>query len=192
MVIMKAYTYILLVFGTLLLLSCGSTSKVSYTQEQLTSFTNFLDTKSYKFLADTANPTMTNGVTAVAMSGLWPPGGTFSSISLQGNNNYMTVKGDSILADLPYFGERQMGGGYGNNTGITFKGIPSRYKEEFDASKNEMRIVFTISDKLETYQVTLSAFPNKKATLIVNSTQRFPIRYLGELKELEAEASVSR
>ncbi len=189
---MRVYTYILFLLGTFLLLSCGSASKVSYTQEQLTSFTNFLDAKSYRFLADTANPTMTNGVSAVANSGLWPPGGTFSNILLQGSNNYMTVKGDSIMADLPYFGERQMGGGYGNNTGITFKGIPSRYKEEFDVSKNEMQIVFTITDKVETYQVTLNAFPNKKATLIINSSQRFPIRYLGELKELEAEASVSR
>lgn len=192
MQMMKTFLQILLILGGLLLWGCGSGIKSIYTPEQIALFRDVINGKSYTFLANTANPTMTNGISAVANSGLWPPGGTFSNILLQGNDNYLIVKGDSISADLPYFGERQMGGGYDSNAGISFKGIPSRYKEEYDDSKNQMHITFTISEKLETYQVTLSVFPNNKASVVINSSQRFPIRYLGDLKEQEAKESVGR
>jgi hypothetical protein len=162
---------------------------VSYTPEQIASFKDFIKNKSYTFLADTANPTMTNGVSAVANSGLWPTGGNISNILLQGNNSYLKVRGDSIEADLPYFGERQMGGGYDSNTGISFNGIPTHYKEDYNDSKNEVLITFTITEKLETYQVTLSIFPNKKATVIINSSQRFPIRYLGDIQALKDDSA---
>lgn len=182
----KALLYSVILCGTMLLLGCGSASKVSYTDAEIAAFTDFMATKSYKFVAQTANPTMSNGITAVANSGLWPPGGTFSNIQLQGNDDFLKVNGDSISADLPYFGERQMGGGYNSESGIVFNDIPSRYKEEYDTTKNEMRITFTISEMTESYRVTMNIFPTKKATLIINSAQRFPIRFLGELEDLEA------
>ncbi|PIB25755.1 DUF4251 domain-containing protein [Maribacter sp. 4G9] len=182
---MKIPYHFLWIITLLLLIGCKSTSKVAYTPEGIASFRDLIDKKSFKFIAETANPTMTNGMNALANAGLWPPGSTVSNIMLQGNNDYLEVHGDSISADLPYFGERQMGGGYDSNTGISFKGIPSHYKEEYDASKNEMRITFTITENLESYRVTLSAFPNKRATVIINSAQRFPIRYLGEITEIE-------
>lgn len=182
---MKIPFRLLCIIAILLLIGCNSTSKVPYTPEAITSFRDFIDKKSFRFIAQTANPTMTNGINAVANAGLWPPGSTFSNIMLQGNNDYLEVNGDSISADLPYFGERQMGGGYDSNTGISFNDIPSNYKEEYDASKNEMLIIFTITENLESYRVILTAFPNKKATVIINSAQRFPIRYLGEITEIE-------
>lgn len=184
---MKIPYHFLWIIALLLLLGCSGTSKVSYTPEGIASFRDLVGKKSFKFIAETANPTMTTGINAVANAGLWPPGSTVSNIMLQGNNDYLEVHGDSISADLPYFGERQMGGGYDSNTGIRFNDVPSNYKEEYDASKNEMRITFTITENLESYRVTLTAFPNKRTTVIINSAQRFPIRYLGEITEIEQD-----
>ncbi len=183
---MKTSLYIVCTLSLLLLWGCSSSSKVStYTDGQIGAFKDFVNSKSYEFIASTANPIPGRGMMAVANSGLLPPGSTMSNIQLQGTSNYLKIEGDTISAFLPYYGERQSGGGYNSDAGIVFDGIPSDYKEEYDAQKNEMRITFTISEKSEGYRVTMNLFPNKKATVVVTSSQRFAIRYLGDLKELE-------
>ena len=182
---MKTWLHILSILILMLLMGCASSSKVSYTSGQISAFRDFLNTKSYEFIASTANPVPGKGMMAVANSGLLPPGSTMSNIQLQGTSNYLRIEGDTISAFLPYYGERQSGGGYNSDAGIVFDGIPSDYKEEYNAQKNEMRIIFTISEKSEGYRVTMNLFPNKKATVVVTSSQRFAIRYRGDIKELE-------
>ena len=168
----------------LLFLNCSS-SRYSFGYNEIASFKNLLARRSYEFIASTANPIPGRGMMAIANSGLLPPGSTMSNIQLQGTSNYLRIEEDTISAFLPYYGERQSGGGYNSDAGIVFDGVPSDYKEEYDAQKNEMRITFTISEKSEGYRVTMNLFPNKKATLVVTSSQRFAIRYLGDIKELE-------
>ncbi|ASV32081.1 DUF4251 domain-containing protein [Maribacter cobaltidurans] len=182
---MKTCLHIVCSLSLLFLLGCKTSSKVSYTSQQITEFKDFMNAKSFEFIATTANPLPGRGMMAVANSGLLPPGSTMSNIQLQGTSNYLRVEGDTISAFLPYYGERQSGGGYTSDAGIVFDGIPSNYKEEYDAQKNEMQITFSISEKSETYQVSLNLFPNKKATVVVTSSQRFSIRYFGNIKEIE-------
>lgn len=166
-------------------LSCSSSSNVSYSPEEIATFKDFINNKSYEFIASTANPMPSRGMSAIANTGLLPPGSTISNIQLQGNSNYLKVEGDTVTAFLPYYGERQSGGGYNSDAGIIFNDVPSSYNQEYLAEKNEMQIIFTISEKAEGYRVTMNLFPNKKATVVVTSSQRFSIRYLGEIKPLE-------
>lgn len=188
---MKYYIYLVWVLVLILGISCKST-KSTYTSQEVALFRDFLDNKSYEFVATVANPIPSTGMTAIANTGLLPPGSTVSNIQLQGNFNYLRVKGDTISASLPYYGERQQGGGYHSDAGIKFNDVPSNYSETYDSEKNEMRINFSISGKSEGYRVTLYLYPNKKATAVVNSNQRFSIRYLGEIKALEEKPEVSR
>lgn len=190
---MKSYLKFVSVCGVVLILwACGSANRTTYTPEEIDTFKSFIDNKSYEFVAATASPIPSTGMTAIANSGMLPPGSTAANIQLQGNYNYVKVAGDSISAYLPYYGERQSGGGYNSDAGIIFNDVPSSYKENFDPDKNEMKIIFTISEGVETYRVTMNIFPNNKTTVIVTSTQRFAIRYLGEIKPVEETTEMSK
>lgn len=182
---MNALRVILFLLVSVILTGCSSTSKVTYSSEEIATFKDFINNKSFEFIANTANPIPSSGMNAIANTGLLPNGSTISNISLQGNNNYLKFEGDTISASLPYYGERQSGGGYNNDAGILLNGVPSRYEQEFIPEKNEMRIIFTISENVEVYRITMNLFPNNKATIVVNSSQRFSIRYLGEIYPLE-------
>ncbi|MEO1010973.1 MAG: DUF4251 domain-containing protein [Bacteroidota bacterium] len=172
-----------------LMVSCASSSEMSGTLDQKKKLDNMVFYKSFEMIADWAQPQMTNAMNSVANSGLIPPGSAPGQISLIGNPNYLRVKGDSVSAFLPYYGERQMGGGYNTNQGasIKFDGIPRDFKITKRKRKKGYTATFDISDNTESYKVTLSLFPNLRGNIIVNSSQRFVIRYSGSIREIDDE-----
>ena len=112
-------------------------------------------------------------------------GGNASRINLIGNPNYLKVKGDSVLAFLPYFGQRQRGGGYNNDGGgIKFEGIPKNYEVTKNNENQRQDIRFDINENSENFSVLVSIFPNLNTTINVNSTQRSPISYDGKAKPI--------
>ena len=99
-----------------------------------------------------------------------------------GNTNYFRVEGDSLSVYLPYFGERQMGGGYGNtDAGIAFSGRPTSYKVSKDDSEKNFRIEIQATHKIETLRFYLTLFPSGQADINVNSSHRTSIRYAGRI-----------
>ena len=55
-----------------------------------------------------------------------------------GTNNFLEVKGDSVSADLPYYGERQIAGSYNNrDVGVQFEGLA----KDFELSYNDKKTV---------------------------------------------------
>jgi len=185
---MKQLLFIGLVF---LAFGCGSTSK-TYTVEDrdTTALDALMEKKQFEINSDWAQPQITNAVAQVGNAGLFPPGSNVSNINLIGNPNYFKMEGDRISAYFPYYGERQMGGGYNNNNNqIEFEGVPMEYEVK-RGKKDSYEIRFSINDKnitTENYQVTVQVYPNLSSVIRVFSSHRFPIRYKGHAKEIEDE-----
>ena len=179
---MRKLIYLLIVLTVMY--SCGST-KNALNAEAAKKFTNFIENHSFEFTADWVNPMATQGLNAISNAGLLPPGSNAGSIQINGTSNFLRIKGDSVMANLPYYGERRFGGGYGSSTGIEFEGVPLNYSEDYNTEKEQYTISFQIQKKMENYNVNLFVFPNKTATVSVVSNQRNSIRYQGHVAELK-------
>jgi hypothetical protein len=183
--IMKKGIIIAVAFG--LFLGCSSATKVPQNAETVVAFTRFVEQKTFEFRADIAYPMTTQAFNSVANSGILPPGSTSGAIQLIGIPNFIKVYGDSVSGNLPFYGERQFGGGLTSNAGIAFKGIPKTYSQTYNEAKNRYDIAFEISDKMERHQVNIKLFPNASANVSVNSNQRNTIRYAGTVAAIESD-----
>lgn len=170
------------------LVNCGTTGKTTSSKVKEAQLNALMANKKFIITSDMALPLMTNSMNSLSNAGLFPPGSAASQINLTGNSNFLKVIGDSVIAELPYFGERQMGGGYnGRDTGIQFSGIP----EEWELIKNEKKqrydLRFNIINSTESFKVSVTFFPNLTTAININSSQRFPIRYSGSVAPISEE-----
>lgn len=169
---------------TILLLGCASSQK---TYETNAALDKMMSQKRFEIKAKFAQPMVTQAMSQVALSGLIPPGSTINQINLNGSSNFLRIQGDSVSANLAYYGERQMGGGYNNNTGIVFKGVP----ENIEIVKNEVKqnytIKFSINGKTENFMVNATAGTNLTGTINITSSHRSRIGYTGDVKAAEED-----
>ena len=104
-------------------------------------------------------------------------------IDLIGNPNFLRITGDSADVNLPYFGVRQMGGGYGDRGGIIFNGPIEDVQVEQGKKGNSIVMSFKgTQDGNEDLRFYVTVFPNKTTDISVNSSQRDPISYQGNIK----------
>ena len=184
---LKPYLILLI---TALVLGCGTSSKNLVMQKQVAELDSLIAKKNFVIQSDKALPLMTTSMNSVANSGLFPPGSMQNQVSLSRSSNYLKIIGDSVAADLPYFGERQMGGGYnGNNGGIVFKGIPKKYEVIKNDKRQGFDIRFAIRNASESFNVQVALFPNRTSSINVTSSQRTAIRYEGVVSSLEEDSS---
>ena len=178
----------LLIASLFLLIACGSTQKTIAPSAESMALDQLLATKNFSISADWAYPNATASMAALSNTGILGVGNTANAINLIGNPNFLKVKGDSISAFLPYYGERQMGGGYGSDNGIEFKGIPETYSLKKDEQKQRYSMEFTISgNTTEVFNVNIDFFPNTTAQINIFSSQRRGIRYQGNVVALKNE-----
>lgn len=144
-----------------------------------------VSSKNIEFIATSANPIVTRSMAAIANGGLVSPGSTISRIDLTGNGNFLKIEGDSISANLPYFGERQFGGGYGSATGIEFNGLPENYVQEFNTDKQKYTISFQMNNSSDRYMVYVDIFPNLSSVVSVNMANRNSIQYNGLVNAID-------
>ncbi len=169
-------------------IGCGSSSKTVSSIAQIQQLEELVTSKSFQIQSDWAMPLMTNSMNSISNAGLLPIGSTGNMISLIGNTNFLKMEGDTISAYLPYFGERQMGGGYSNNdNAIQFKGIPKNYEVMEDKKSGSKEISFNINNRTESFRVFITLSPNLSSNINVNSTERFSIRYRGEVEPILSE-----
>ncbi|WP_273566909.1 DUF4251 domain-containing protein [Maribacter halichondriae] len=174
---------IALVFSvTILMLHCSPSQKLV---ENNAALDGLIAQKRFEIKVRTVEPLVTQAMAQVANSGMLPPGNTISRIDVTGQGHFIKVHGDSVSANLPYFGERQMGGGYDDNPGIKFNAIPKNIEIIREDDKNRHRIKFTINDKTETFIINTEVYPNSSALVSIRSSHRNPIRYSGTVGELE-------
>lgn len=183
--ILKLYAFFILM---LCIASCASGPKTMATPAELAAFEKMVSNKSFQIDATWAQPMASQGLNSIANAGLLPPGSSASRIDITGTRGYLRVVGDSVMADLPYFGERQMGGGYNQRqSGIKFDGIPKDFSMEPAKNGTGHTLRFNISEDQESFQVVAQLFPSKSGTISIASTHRTTIWYQGTISEYQKE-----
>lgn len=164
--IKKNFTAITALMSILLIavlsFSCGSSMDRS--SESMANLQQLIDQKHFEIENDWAMP----------LRG--------SQINLIGNPNYIRFKNDSVELFLPYFGVRQSGGGYNSESGIKYEGIAQDLQIRKNKAGNT-EILFEGEQKSENLDFRIILYPNLNAQTHVNSSQRDPISYKGEIHE---------
>ena len=94
----------------------------------------------------------------------------------------LQIKNDSAFAFLPYFGvaySAPYGGGEG---GIKFAEQMMNYSVKSNKKSNGWDIYFKIKDKDNVYEIYMNIFNNGSSMFTVNSFNRDPITFNGEIK----------
>lgn len=152
-----------------------------------------IENKDFRIESTWARAQASTGVNAIAKSGLQQPGSSGNRFNLIGLWNYLEMKGDSVVAILPYYGERQFGGDhYSGDNDIEFGGIPRNLSIEKNEKKKRYEISFEIDKELETFLVNIQLYPSMKSQITVNSNLRFVIRYDGHVMKSEDREEGSR
>ncbi|WP_420601806.1 DUF4251 domain-containing protein [Flagellimonas sp.] len=186
---MKTLSKIAAVILTISLLACASHSKNVATTAEIDALQKLTSEKSFEIIANWARPLATGSLNRVANAGLIPLGSTANRIDVTGNGSYLRVLGDSVAADLPYFGERQMGGGpyNSNEAGIKFEGIPRDFELIPNDKSKGYTMNFTITEGTETFQVSAKLFPSNSSSINIISSHRTAIGFEGKLKSYSNE-----
>ncbi|WP_318308537.1 DUF4251 domain-containing protein [Flagellimonas crocea] len=181
--ILKMGGYLMLVIT----LACSS-SKNTATPEEVAALDQMISDQKFEIKANWAQPMATQSLNSIANAGLLPPGSTVSRIDVSSSRGFLRMKGDSIMADLPFFGERRMGGYYNqNNTGIKFEGVPEDLSFTPIKKGQGQTMRFNINQDTEGYQVIAQLYPNGTARLMVASNYRTNIWYQGNLSKFKEE-----
>ncbi|MEN1784127.1 MAG: DUF4251 domain-containing protein [Bacteroidota bacterium] len=183
---MKAsFTTLAALLLILLTTACSSTRKTVATELEKARFERYAEDGVWELRAHWARPFARSSMNAIASAGLLPPGSTGTSISLTGNSAYLKIEKDSVFANLPYFGERQMISGFGTgDVGINFKGVPKDFQITFDEDKQWYNFTFSIKNEVgEHFTVNGQLLQNLRSRFTVRSSQRFSITYDAHIKE---------
>ncbi len=170
-------------------IGCSSSKKAVVANPALDAL---ISEQSFKFEVKTVEPQVTTALQQIANSGLIPPGNTIGNINVAGAGYFLSMEGDRVKANMPYYGERQMGGGYDSDSGIEFDGTAKDLKIEKDEAKQRYDISFTVDGSSENYFVTITTSANMNAEVWVRSSHRNRIRYTGTVVELNQEELVAR
>ena len=106
-------------------------------------------------------------------------------ISLATNTGRFIVKDGEVDIDLPFFGVVRGSGGYNNNPGITYNGVPDKYNVEYIDTKRRAKIKFSVRSGTEHHDISLTVSYGGQTTVTVISSARNSIRYSGYLKAIE-------
>ena len=173
--------------------SCGATKSaesIALKNRQFEALKTLVATKSFVFNAETAYPMQTFAVMQVTNALLRNTGNAPGRISLRGNGDYIKINGDNVQAELAYFGElRVVSSMDPSDSGINFKGVPSAFDVAENEKKQTIRLEFDIRAKTEPFSVIMQLYPNKRATIFVNSINRTSIRYDGTINAFEESIS---
>jgi len=168
--------------------SCGS-SYHSSNYEQNKDLDEMIANKAFQIESNWAEPQVNSAMQQLTNVGLYPPGSTPGNIDISSHANFFKMENDSVKAYLPFYGERQFGGGYSSNVGIVFEDIPKDLHIA-KGKKSGYEIRFNINDtksNSENYQVYIKLFSNLASTIIINSTQRTTIQYRGKVSRFDSE-----
>jgi hypothetical protein len=165
------------------LCNCGLT-KNPISAEEKAKVGQLIADKHYEIVSQWAKPSVSTAFMQVANSGILQPGSTAGNISLTGNNNYVRIKNDSVFIELPFFGERQMGGGYNANTGFSYKGLYADYKESYNDKKQYHTVSFLVKEEPESLQFNINIYASFKTAIMLRSSHRTFISYDGFAEEV--------
>lgn len=94
----------------------------------------------------------------------------------------LTIRNDSAIAYLPYFGQAYSVPYNNSDGGIKFSKPMINYSCVYNPSRSSWLIHFTVKTDLEVFDFGIEIFDNGSANINVNSTVRDPISFEAELK----------
>jgi hypothetical protein len=105
------------------------------------------------------------------------------SVNLSSNPNYMKFQPEMIESEMPFFGKAYSAVGYGNDTGVKFKGKP----EKFDVEKTSkaFEIEAEVKSTSDNFRISLTVGLEGSASLSITSNNRSTISYQGDIFPLE-------
>ena len=178
---MKMLRNSLLLVLAAVIFGCGASQKVKEPNAELD---RMMEQKAFEISIRSAEPQLTQAMGQIANSGIMQPGNTIGRIDVAGSGYFIKIDGDSVSADLPYYGERQMGGGYNSDSGIKFDGIGKNLEITKDDLKQSYTLGFSIASNSENYIVRIEVGNNMTSTSNIRSSHRNRIRYSGDVEAL--------
>lgn len=107
----------------------------------------------------------------------YPQGGT--SVDLSMDNYTVEYSPELIKSDLPYYGKAYGGVAYGGG-GIKFTAKPGDYVTE--QTKKGYIIKTEVREASDSYTLTLTVSAEGSASLAINSNNRSPITFTGDIQ----------
>ena len=176
---MKKIVYIVLIS---ILSGCAA---IDYSTENET-ISKLIHKQQWEITNDWAFPLTTTSTNIMYNAGLIPPGSTGNRINLIGNANYVKKVGDSISVYLPFFGDRQLGGGYNTgNSAIAFDGIPKNIKTLVTRKSELEKYRIEFKKGTESFRGIIIIYNNGSTEITIYGSHRSSMRYTGHLDELE-------
>jgi hypothetical protein len=110
----------------------------------------------------------------------------YKTVNLNTNMYNVSFSPEIINSYLPYYGRAYSGMSYGNDTGLKFEGKP----EEFSVTKGKknFNVKAVVKGENDVFDLSLSISFEGSASLTVNSNNRSPISYNGEISAPEKPA----
>lgn len=110
----------------------------------------------------------------------------FPIMDLSNNPNFIKFKPDFIQSDLPFFGRGFSGLAYGGtDTGLHFEGKPELFTVEKNNKEYQVKVLFKSQN--DYFDIKLSVTFSGMATLSINSNNRGPISYFGEIMPIKED-----
>lgn len=186
----------IIILSLLFLISCGSAKNVKALvekEQQYIELKSIVEAKNFAFSAETLYPMLSNAMLQVNNTLMRNTGNSAGRIDINGNGDFINIKGDSIQGNLAYYGEVRIVSSLNpRDSGIQFNGVPSTYEVTENDLKQRIRIKFKINSNTERYEIALDLFPNKRASVFINCINRTPIKYDGKLVEIMDAAPTSK
>ncbi|MEO6347483.1 MAG: DUF4251 domain-containing protein [Aquaticitalea sp.] len=185
--------YVIYMVALVLITNCSGTKQFTEQENQaFASLKSLVASKKFKIESYKASALASAAFTQVVNSGLLGPGNNASWIDITSNSNYLTIKGDTISAFLPFYGEQHLGGSYpgSNHEGIEFNNAAEDYKVTENDAKHTVMVQFTIDDRyrnIEHYNVFITLFPNNHSDIQVLSSSRSSMEFTGNVEVLKEE-----
>ncbi|WP_051205245.1 DUF4251 domain-containing protein [Salinimicrobium xinjiangense] len=162
---MKKQMYLFLLILSVVLISCGSANRGSGSSGDYAAMLERVQDLEFQIENQWANPVK------------------YNRVNLMGNPNYIIFKQDSVDLFLPFFGERQFGGGYGSQGAIEYEGPLRDLRIEERQDKERINVYFQGKKDSEILDFQITVFPNGNTSTTVTSSQRDQISYLGKVKK---------
>ncbi|WP_036385102.1 DUF4251 domain-containing protein [Muricauda sp. MAR_2010_75] len=168
-------------------MGCGGTKTVA-SPEDIEALNDLVASRSFEVNARWARPMPSQALNSISNARLLPYGSNANQVDITGNSSYLRLVDNWVEADLPYFGERQMSGGYDpQRTGIQFEGVPENLQIEPNAKTKGYTMRFSINNGTENFQVIAELMPSRSSSMSITGSHRTQIRYDGTLSEYKKE-----
>ena len=109
----------------------------------------------------------------------------FRTMDLTTNTNFIEFKPDFIKSEMPFFGRGYSGIGYGGDAGLKFEGKPIEFS--IVKAKKTHELNTSVRGEGDVFRINLSISDQGSATLTINSNNRSPISYFGEIFKIKKE-----